>query len=228
MVDFRLSENQLALQRMVREFVNKEVKPVAGERDRIQDPHKRFPWDIVEKGSRLGLRTLALPEEMGGGGADILTLAILGEELAVGDLGVAVIFDQTWKFSYMFSDLMSDEQRSRWLPKFLNDHRCLLATGASEPNHASDNLGVVLGPGVGLQLSARKEGERWVLNGMKHFISSGGVASIYFILARTDKTVGIDKGVTAFIVGKGTPGFSIGRIHDKMGQRLIQNAELIF
>ncbi|MDP7386433.1 MAG: acyl-CoA dehydrogenase family protein, partial [Nitrospinota bacterium] len=99
MVDFQLSEEQAALQRMTREFVNKEIKPVAGERDRIRDPHERFPWDIVEMGSKLGLRTLAIPEEMGGGGADILTLSLVGEELAVGDLGVGVIFDQTWKFS---------------------------------------------------------------------------------------------------------------------------------
>jgi alkylation response protein AidB-like acyl-CoA dehydrogenase len=228
MVDFYLSEEQIALQRMTREFVNKEIKPVAAERDRIQDPHERFPWDIVEKASKLGLRTLAIPEELGGGGADILTLAIVGEELAVGDLGVGVIFDQTWKFSYMLSELMNDEQRSRWLPVFMNDHRCILAKGATEPNHGSDNAGVAMGPSMGLQLSAKKDGEYWVLNGMKHFISNGGVASIYFISARTDKTVGIDKGVTGFIVGKDTPGFSIGNIHDKMGQRLIQNAELIF
>ena len=228
MVDFQLSEEQAALQRMTREFVNREIKPVAGERDRIRDPHERFPWDIVEKGSKLGLRTLAIPEEMGGGGADILTLSLVGEELAVGDLGVGVIFDQTWKFSYMFSELMNDEQRARWLPKFMDDHRCVLAKGATEPNHGSDNSGVVKGAGIGLQLSAKKEGEYWILNGMKHFISNGGVAKIYFISARTDKTVGIDKGVTGFIIEKDHPGFTIGNIHDKMGQRLIQNAELIF
>lgn len=228
MVEFRLSEEQLALQRMTRKFVNEEIKPVAGERDRLQDPAGRFPWDIVEKASELGLRTLAIPEALGGGGADILTLCVVGEELAVGDLGVAVIFDQTWKFSYMLSELMNEEQRARWLPRFMEDPRCLLAKGATEPNHGSDNSGVVLGPDIGMQLDAKKDGEYWVLNGMKRFISNGGVASIYFISARTDKTVGIDKGVTGFIIGKDTPGFSIGRIHDKMGQRLIQNAELIF
>ena len=79
-MDFNLTEQQVALQSLAREFAEKKIRPIAQERDRIADPAARFPWEVVEEGSRLGLRTLALPEEMGGAGADVLTLCLVGSK----------------------------------------------------------------------------------------------------------------------------------------------------
>ncbi|MBI2880550.1 MAG: acyl-CoA dehydrogenase family protein [Candidatus Tectomicrobia bacterium] len=228
MVEFSLTEKQKALRALVRDFVDREVKPVAAERDRMSDPSRIMPWEVIEGASRLGLRTLCVPEKDGGGGADILTTCIVGEELAVGDLGIAVAFDQTWKYTYILTERLNPGQRKRWLKRFLEDDRCLLAIGFTEPDYGSDNFMIETGPSLGMRLDAKPAAGGWVLNGMKHFISNGGTAGVYFIAARTDRTAGIDEGVTTFILDRDTPGFTIGRTHDKLGQRLVQNAELIF
>ncbi|MEE9256504.1 MAG: acyl-CoA dehydrogenase family protein [bacterium] len=227
-MDFNLTEQQIALQNLAREFAEKKIRPIAQERDRIADPAARFPWEVVEEGSRLGLRTLALPEEMGGAGADVLTLCLVGEELAWGDLGVAVTFDQTWKISHLLERLASDEQRARYLPAFLEDHRFHLAIAMTEPDAGSDNIIPYDSPEAGVRTTAVKDGDEWVVNGMKHFISNGGIAKLYFLALRTDTSKGVREGLTYFIATPDMAGFSIGRVHEKMGQRLSQNAELIF
>ena len=100
-MDFTLTDAQIAVRDLARDFVKREVEPVAAERDRIPDWEARMPWDLVEKASALGLRQLPYPEEFGGGGADVLTCCIAGEELAAGDLGFAVNLDQTWKLAHI-------------------------------------------------------------------------------------------------------------------------------
>lgn len=231
MFDVILTEEQLALRSLARDFVKREIQPTIKEREQISDPKQRMPWDLVEKLSKLGVRTLALKKEYGGAGADCLTCCVMGEELCAGDLGIGVIFDQTWKFTTYFNEVMNDEQRSRFLPDFLNDHRCLLATGTTEPDtdkgfryYEPSNLA-----GTGVQTKAKRNGKsEWIINGTKHYISNGSEAQIYFIYARTDPAKGGVEGTTVFIVPRDTPGFSIGRIEDKIGQRLINNAELVF
>ena len=99
---------------------------------------KRFPWEVLEKGSRLGLRTLALPEALGGAGCDNLTLCLVGEELAWGDMGTAVTFDQTWKISHLFDKLTNDGQKERYLKSILEDHRFHMAVGMTEESAGSD------------------------------------------------------------------------------------------
>ena len=227
-MDFTLTETQVSLQQLTHEFAEKEIRPVVKERERIQDPHKRFPWDILEKGSKLGLRTLALPEKSGGAGANILDLCIVGEELAWGDLGVAVTFDQTWKISHFLDRVWNEEQRARFLPLFLEDHRFHMAVGMTEPGTGSENFIPSAEVDHGVRLRAARDGDGWVLNGMKHFISNGGIAKLYVLVTRTDAKVSASKGMTYFMVTPGMKGFSIGQVHDKMGQRLSQNAELIF
>ena len=227
-LDFALTEEQVALQKLAHDFAEREIRPIAHAQEKISDPGKRFPWEVVEKGSHIGLRTLALPEEMGGAGADILTLCLVGEELAWGDLGVAVTFDQTWKISHFFERLANEEQRARYLPAFLEDHRFHLAVGMTEPNAGSDNIVPYNSPEAGVRTTAVLDGGDWVVNGMKHFISNGGIAKLYFMAFRTDITKGVDGGVTYFIATPDMEGFTYGRVHEKMGQRLSQNAELIF
>ncbi|MGE0255677.1 MAG: acyl-CoA dehydrogenase family protein [Alphaproteobacteria bacterium] len=228
MVSFELSEKQKELQLRARKFAQEEVAPWVTAADLEPEPSKGFSWDLVRKGSALGFRTLSMPKKYGGEEADILSLCLMMEEFGAVDAGIAGVFDQCLRLNYIITDTMSDEQRNRWLPKFTDDPDCLIAIGITEPEHGSDTFGLAYGPGIGLQLKAERDGDDWVLNGTKDFISNAGMAKIYFILARTDNTVGIDKGVTCFVVEKGHPGFRFGPYRDKLGKRTEVNCPLIF
>ena len=173
-MDFTLTERQLELQKLAHDYARNELRPHVRERERITDPAERFPWDILETGSRLGLRTLSIPEEIGGGGADILTLCIVGEEIGWGDLGVAVTFDQTWKVIHFLDIVWNEAQREKFLPAFLEDHRFHLAVGMTEPEVGSENFIPEEGPHLGVRTSAVRDGADWIINGKKHYISNGG------------------------------------------------------
>ncbi len=227
-MDFTLTASQRELQRLAHDYAKNELRPHVRERERLTDPGARFPWEALEAGSRLGLRTLSVPEERGGGGADILTLCVVGEEIGWGDLGVAVTFDQTWKVIHFLDTVWNAEQRERFLPEFLADHRFHLAVGMTEPEVGSENFIPEEGPDRGVRTRAERDGNEWIVNGRKRYISNGGIARLYVIVCRTDPTVGVSRGVTYFMVTPDMAGFSIGRIHEKMGQRLSQNAELLF
>ncbi|MFP6890519.1 MAG: acyl-CoA dehydrogenase family protein [Nitrospinota bacterium] len=224
-----LNDEHRALQQMARDFAEKEIIPVAAERDRIQDPKETFSPELIKKGSALGLRTLAVPEEFGGPGVDLKGQVLVILELARGDGGVAKTFSQCWKWTPMLCRLATDEQRERFLPKFLEDDLYLLAMAGTEPDAGSDNRMPPPGyPKAGWKTSAVRDGDEWVINGMKHFIANGGVAKLYIVRTRTNPDVSITEGTTMFFVPSDTPGFSIGRRHDKIGWRFYQNAELIF
>lgn len=224
-----LNDEHRALQQMARDFAEKEIIPVAAERDRIQDPKETFSPELIKKGSALGLRTLAVPEEFGGPGVDLKGQVLVILELARGDGGVAKTFSQCWKWTPMLCRLATDEQRERFLPKFLEDDLYLLAMAGTEPEAGSDNRMPPPGyPKAGWKTSAVRDGDEWVINGMKHFIANGGVAKLYIVRTRTNPDVPITEGTTMFFVPSDTPGFSIGRRHDKIGWRFYQNAELIF
>ena len=225
----RLTDEHRALQQMARDFAEKEIIPVAAERDKIQDPAGCFSPELVKKGSALGLRTLAVPEEFGGPGIDLLGQVLVILELARGDGGVAKTFSQCWKWTPMICRLASDEQRERFLPQFMEDDLYLLAMGGSEPGAGSDNrMPPPEDPTAGWKTAAVQDGSDWVINGMKHFIANGGVAKLYILRTRTNPNVPINEGTTMFFVPSDTPGFTIGRRHDKIGWRFYQNAELIF
>ncbi len=194
----------------------------------MTDLAARFPWDLMESASRLGLRTLRVPRELGGAGANTLTLCVLGEELAAGDLGVAVTLDQTWKISHLLYHMASPAQQGRFLRDFVADHRFHLAIAMTEPGSGSDRYAYFDAPDSQLKTVARREKGGWTLNGMKQFISNAGIAKLYVIYANTDPARGLWHGSTMFLIPAGTPGFRIGRIHEKVGQRMAQNAELIF
>jgi len=227
-MDFELNERQEALRTLAREFAQREIAPVALERDRatLRDADV-FSWDIVEKGSALGLRTVAVPEEYGGAGADRVTMVLMMEELSRADAGMSKTFSQNWKWTPILTQLMTPDQRDHFLPMFLNNPTCLLAMGQTEPGAGSDNVIPYDEPGAGLMLRAERDGDHYVLNGMKQYIANGGVATLYFIMARTNPSVGVSKGTTLFVVPADTPGFRIGRRHDKLGFRFYQQAELI-
>jgi len=224
----QITDENKALQQMARDFAEREIRPISAERDRIVDPSKTIDWDLIRKGSALGLRTLAVPEKFGGPGVDLMGQVLVILELARGDGGVAKTFSQCWKWTPMITQLATDEQRERFLPPFMEDETYLLGMGATEPDSGSDNRLPTEDPKLGLKTSAVREGDKWVINGMKHFIANGGVASLYVIRTRTDPNEPLSRGMTMFFMPKDTPGFTIGRTHDKVGFRFYQNAELIF
>ena len=226
MVDFELSPRQQELRDLARHFATEVMIPAAEASDRVPEADQSFDWAVIREASRRGLRTLSVPVEYGGDGADVLTLSIVGEALAYGDLGLTVALDQTWKIMTTIVHLTNDDQRERWLPRVIGDDECLLGVGATEPTAGSDNLLPYNGPGAAMQLFAERKGDRWILNGAKRYISNGGLAKIYLMYARTDREGPLSHSVTPFLLSADTPGFGIDEVWDKLGQRCVQNGTL--
>ena len=208
-----------------RRFVADVVAPAAAGLDRNVNPEDCFAWEIVERGSECGLRTLTLLPEYGGAGADCLTTAMVVEELAKGDMGVAVVFAQTLKLIQSFQAAANDDQRARFLPKLRDDPRALMAIGMTEPQTASNYI-IPYQP-AGFVTRATRTDRGWMISGRKRFISNGNRARLYLLFAQTDPEVGLNEGSTCFIIERGPPGFTTGHVEDKMGERLANNAELI-
>ena len=235
MFDFALTEEQKALQTMVREFVDREVKPRALAMDLEPDPLKGIPWDIIRASNSIELRHLALRKELGGAGQDSVTIGMCVEELARGDLGVSVNFTQHWKIVQLLQDGGQERTVEKYLIPLRDDPVGMMAIAFTEPAAStSDTIIPILDPRGGPKMSAVRDGDHVILNGMKQFISNGFIAHLYLIYARTDKNAPLTEGVSCFVVPRDLPGiptpegFTIGRIHNKMGERLAANAELIF
>ncbi len=211
-MDFALNEDQLELQEMVREFVNKEITPFAGEMDRNNEA---MPG-LMEKAADMGLLNLIVPEEYGGPGLDSVTVAMIYEELGKGCAGIATSMAANSLASYPILLSGSEEQKVEHC-NLLNEGG-LAAFALTEPNAGSDAGGVAT--------TAVKDGENYILNGTKAFITNAGIADTFLVFANTRKSGGI-RGLTAFIVPKGTPGFKVGKKEDKMGIRPSNTCELI-
>ena len=228
-MDFSLNEEQRHWQSEARRFAEEEIRPLSLERDQIADPRETWDWDIIVKGSKLGFRTLAVPKEWGGPGADFVTQAIVMAELARADSAISKAFSQNWKWSHLIAASCTREQKERFLKPFLADHRYLMGRGITEPNAGSDNrMPPPDAPKAGYRLKAERDGDEWILNGEKCFIANGSVGSLFFVDARTNPEVNVRQGGTLFMVPKGTPGFRVGKVFNKRGWRFYQNAELIF
>ena len=210
---------------VTKKFGAEVVSPLAAELDSRPNPEDCFSWDIVEKASAVGIRTATLSSEYGGAGADSLTTAMMIEELAKADMGVSVVIAQTLKIAQTLQQAGSAFQRERYLPTFAEDPRYLLAIGITEPENSSNYI--IPRPEDFRTVASRVAGG-WRVNGKKHFISNGNVAKLYLLFAQTEPGKGLVEGSTCFLIPRPTNGFSIGRIHDKMGERLANNAELIF
>ena len=204
------------------------MTPAAATLDRCPNPEECFSWEIVEAASRVGIRTLTLKKEFGGAGIDSPTTAMVIEELARGDLGVSVIFAQTLKIAQTLQRACTPEQAARFIPPFAANPRGLLAICFTEPETSSDYIIPYDDPGAQYRTTAVRQGDAWVLDGKKHFISNGNRAMLYLVFAQTDSAASLVRGSTCFLVLRETPGLSIGRVHDKMGERLVNNAEVIF
>ncbi len=228
-MDFRLTEEQRAWQMIARKFAAEEICKISVDRDAIADARATFDWEIIRKGSRLGLRTLGVPKIWGGPEVDFTTQAIVMAELARGDSAIAKTFSQCWKWCHLIMDRCTPEQQERYLKPFMADDAFVLGGGITEPNAGSDNrLPPAEAPKSGLRLSAKREGDAWLLNGEKCFIANANIGKLIFVFTRTDPDVAVRGGTTIFAVPMPHSGVRVGKVFNKGGWRFYQNAELIF
>ena len=208
-----LNEESMELVNLVKEFVDNEVIPYAAEYEKRNE----FPEEILDKALDMGLGALCLPEELGGMGMDNVTMFAIAEELARGDLGIATTLIANCLASFPVLIAGNDEQKKMWFD--IMQEKKYAAFCLTEPNAGSD--------ASGMQTTAVKDGDEYVINGTKCFITNGGIAGIYTVLAVTNREKGI-MGLTAFIVERDREGVSIGKEEDKMGMRLSNTCEVIF
>ncbi|MBR0254945.1 MAG: acyl-CoA dehydrogenase [Bacteroidales bacterium] len=214
-MNFNLNKTQELFRQMIREFAEKEVKPLAAE----IDEQERFPQETVDKMAKLGLFGIPVPKQYGGAGGDNIMYSIAVEELSrcCATTGVVVSAHTSLCMSPILQ-FGTEEQKMKYVPK-LASGEWIGAFGLTEPNAGTD--------AAGQQTTAVLDGEEWVINGNKIFITNAGHANVYIVIAMTDKSLGT-KGISAFIVEATTPGFSIGKKELKMGIRGSATAELIF
>jgi len=227
-VDFTLSEEQLRWRAVAREFTETVIRPDVLRRDRLPTAEERIPWDWIREADKRGLRTLGVAKAYGGAGADVLTMCLAGEELAVGDLGFAVIMDQCWKMAHILSDAMTPEQQRRFIPPFVADPEATLAIGFTEPGAGSDHQGYYDSADIDFRTTAVRDGDHYVINGTKRYVSNGCMAKLYFVVARTDPAKTLREGGSVFVVPSDTPGFRAGFFHEKGSQRLATNGTFHF
>jgi acyl-CoA dehydrogenase len=227
-MDFDLSAEQSRWRALARDFAERLIKPDVLRRDRLSSAQERIPWDWIREADTLGIRTLGIPREWGGAGADIVTMCLVGEELAVGDLGFAVIMDQCWKMAHILGDAMTPEQRRKFIPPFVSDPEATLAIGFTEAGAGSDHQGYYDSADIDFRTTAVRDGDEYVINGTKRYVSNGCMAKLYFVVARTDTTKPLREGGSVFIVPADTPGFRAGFFHEKSSQRLATNGTFHF
>jgi butyryl-CoA dehydrogenase len=211
----KLSKEHMMIRKMVREFAEAELKPRAKEIDETGE----FPWDTIEKMCELNLLGMPFAEEWGGGGTDTLGYSIGVEEVSRVCAATGITMAAHTSLGvYPIYDFATEEQKKKYL-KDIASGRKLAAFGLTEPSAGSD--------AGATETTAVREGDYYVVNGTKCFITSGSHAETFVITAMTDKSAGT-RGITALIVEKGTPGFKPGKKENKMGIRGSDTAELIF
>jgi len=216
-MNFELTEEQSLIREMVRSFAEAEIAPSA----RARDEEERFDRELMfDKLAELGLAGIVFPEEYGGAGADYISYAIAVEELSRVCASTGVTLSAHLSLCanpiYLFG---TEEQKKKFLIPLAKGEK-LGAFGLTEPSAGSD--------AGGTKTTAVKDGDQWVLNGTKIFITNAGDAEIYVVLARTDKEAQKHHGISAFIVEKETPGFSFGKKEQKLGIRSSPTMELVF
>ncbi|MHC6178593.1 acyl-CoA dehydrogenase [Clostridium sp. JNZ X4-2] len=214
-MDFELTREQEFVKQMVKEFTEKEVSPIAAEIDETE----RFPQETVDKMAKYGMMGIPFPVEYGGAGGDTLSYILAVEELSKACATTGVILSaHTSLCASLIQQFGTEDQKRKYLIPLAKGEK-LGAFGLTEPNAGTD--------ASGQQSQAILQGDHYVLNGQKIFITNGGVADIFVVFAMTDRSKGT-RGISAFILEKGMPGFSIGKIENKMGIRASSTAELVF
>jgi len=214
-MDLKLTEEQEMVRKMARDFAQKEVAPIAAE----MDEKGEVPFENIKKMGQLGLLGLTAPEEYGGGGADTVSYVVALEEIAKACASTAVVMAvQNSLVNYALARFGTEEQKRKYLTPLARGEK-IGAYALTEPEAGSD--------AAAIRTRAVRDGDEYVINGTKHFITNGGFADIVILYATVDPSKGY-RGITAFIVEKGTPGFSAGKEENKMGIRATNTCELIF
>ncbi|OIN99672.1 acyl-CoA dehydrogenase [Candidatus Desantisbacteria bacterium CG_4_10_14_0_8_um_filter_48_22] len=214
-MDYLLNETQKMVVDLTRKIAREKITPaVAAHYDETEE----FPWDIMKILADAGLFGVYIPEQYGGLGGGIFELCLVTEELSRACGGISICYAATALGAYPILMSGSEEQKKKYMPDIAAGKK-LAAFGLTEPNAGSD--------AGGIQTTARKEGDHYVINGTKQWITNGGEAEVYTIVAMTDRTKGA-RGATVFILDKGMPGFEFGKKEKKMGIRASATRELIF
>jgi alkylation response protein AidB-like acyl-CoA dehydrogenase len=227
-VSITFTEEQLSLRKVAQQFFENEVKPVMAELDARPNPKDCYPTDLVRKGSEIGLRTLAIPQEYGGAAADVATKALLLATMSEIEAGTAKIFSQCWKVSQAIAQAGTEEQKKRFLTAFAADDDFTCSIMITEPDAGSDNMLPYTAPEAGIATIAVPDGDSYVLNGAKALSSLAGISKLLLVFARTDRTVPARQGTTTFLVPHDLPGISYGHVYNKMGFRLYPNGDTFF
>lgn len=213
-MDYLLTEEQIMVRDLARKIAQEKVKACAAELDEKEE----FPWPIMKVLAEADLFGIYIEEKYGGMGKGVMELCLVTEELSRVCGGIAVCYAASALGAYPIILFGNDKQKQKYLPDLASGKK-LAAFGLTEPNAGSD--------AGAIETTAKKDGDYYILNGTKHFITNGGEAQVYTVVAMTDKTRG-SRGASAFIVEKGTPGFSFGKKEKKMGIRASTTSELIF
>jgi len=229
MYSLHLSADQLEFRDTVRGFVEDEVKPVVLKSDRLDAGDRTLPLGVLDKASQMGLRTLSLPEEMGGVGADALTCCLIVEELAAGDADIAAVLAETAALAPVLFGAMTDTQRGRYLDAFVSDDRFQLAFAHHEPD-TDVSLGINYHRAGGgerrVRTRAERKGGSLVINGVKDGVANAGVAKLFAVEVATDQ------GVRVLLVPAGTKGLAVNEdaaphwYHGSRGELVLQDCEV--
>jgi len=214
-MNFTVSENQTMIRQMCRDFAEKNIRPNV----MLWDEAQTFPTDVFHEMGKLGMMGILVPEEYGGSGLGYFEYdeAIVETAKVCGSIGLSLAAHNSLCTGHILA-FGNHEQKSKWLPK-LASGEWIGAWGLTEANTGSDALR--------MQVTAKKDGDSWVLNGAKNWITHGSTGNIAVVLARTGDLLD-SRGITAFVVERGTPGFKAGKKENKLGMRASETAEMIF
>jgi alkylation response protein AidB-like acyl-CoA dehydrogenase len=230
-----LSEEQRLMRQSCRDFVDEVVTPFIRsnwQREWDMNPDARLPPKILEGADRIGIRTLGVPEEFGGieldAQSEVRVFALISEEIARGDSGLADKLVQNWKVSVLLRHLAPRHLQERWFDRLVAEPQFLLAHCLTEPRGASDRWLPYNVPEAAMQTRAVKRNGGWVINGRKQFISNGYDAGLYVVYANSNPKVGMLQGTSSFVVPRDTPGLTVARCNETLGCRFMNNGELVF
>ncbi len=230
-----LSEEQRLMRQSCRDFVDDVIAPFIRsnwQREWDMNPDARLPPEILQGAETIGIRTLGVPEEFGGLELDpkseVRTFALISEEIARGDSGLADKLVQNWKVSVLLRNLAPRHLQEKWFKRLVDEPQFLLAHCLTEPRGASDRWLPYNVPEAAMQTRAVKAAGGWVINGRKQFISNGYDAGLYVVYANTNPKVGMLQGTSSFLVPRETKGLTVARCNETMGCRFMNNGELVF
>ena len=232
---YGLSEEQRLMRESCRAFVDKVLIPFVRknwQREWDMIPENRLPAEILEGADKIGIRTLGVPEEYGGieldAKSEVRTFALISEQIARGDSGLADKLVQNWKVSVLLRNLAPRHLQEKWFKRLVADPQFLLAHCLTEPRGASDRWLPYNVPEAAMQTRAVRTNGGWIINGRKQFISNGYDAGLYVVYANTNSKVGMLQGTSSFLVPRQTEGLTVARCNETLGCRYMNNGELVF